>query len=151
MGRKCSPLPPSSAPSPALSQPFIPAGFLLNPHPAHTLILERAGANEAAVPFRIATHHSVGGPGLELNLLLLQSLHAELAPPTQVLASPPSQVHGLEGAEGWGGGLMIPCWNEGDCLGFLREGLLLVLPPPAKPRLRVSLRHLWPGGGGTQL
>lgn len=62
--------------------PFLRA-FLTRVH-VLTLILERVATNEVAVLFHVATHHSVGGPGLELNLLFLQSLYAELAPPTQV-------------------------------------------------------------------
>lgn len=56
--------------------------------------------DEAAVSTQVSTHHCVGGLWAELNPLFLQSLHAGLVPTTQVLASPPGQVHGLEGAEG---------------------------------------------------
>lgn len=83
--------------------------------PVNALILERMSVEEAAVPTQVSTHHCVGNPGAELNLLFPQSLHAGLGPTTQVLASPLGQVRGLEGAEGWGGGFMIPCWHKGGC------------------------------------
>lgn len=95
-GRKA--LPTSCFLSPA-SHLFLQAFVLTWVH-VHTLILKRKAVDEAAVPTQVSTHHCVGGPGAELNLLFLQSLHAGLTPTTQVLASPLGQVHGLEGAEG---------------------------------------------------
>lgn len=108
----------------------------------HALILGRVGADEATVPFHAFTHHGVGGPGAKLSLLFLRSLHAGLAPPTQFLASPLGQVHGLEGAEGWGGGFMISCWDKGGFWGFSGRSCFSLSFPPVPQAQSVSQTSL---------
>lgn len=98
-----------ASPSACAPSPLQPGSFLLFPclsaSPPH-----RRGKQIGSCPPQALTHHSgdTQAPGARLGLGL-QGLESGPRKQTQALAAPARQAHGLEGAEGWGRGFLIPC------------------------------------------